>query len=82
MDSKTIRAKVKANEHANLDSFPFRFGYSFPDDGSLTITNCVERKYTKNKQPPGRCTYDGDFNIPGNSRVFHATFQARVVLQV
>ena len=74
MDSKTIRAKVKANEHANLDSFPFRFGYSFPDDSSLTITNCVERKYTKNKQPPGRCTFDGDFNIPGNSRVFHATF--------
>ena len=74
MDSKTIRAKVKANEHANLDSFPFRFGYSFPDDSPLMITNCVENKNTKNKQPQGRCIYDGDFSLPGNSRVLHATF--------
>ena len=74
MDSKIIRAKVKAKEHANLDSFPFRFGYSFPETSTLTITNCVEHKNTKNNQPPGRCTYDGNFSLPGNSRVFHATF--------
>ena len=74
MDSKIIRAKVKAKEHANLDSFPFRFGYSFPETSTLTITNCVEHKNTKNNQPPGRCTYDGNFSLPGNSCVFHATF--------
>ena len=74
MDSKTIRAKVKAKEHANLDSFPFRFGYSFPTESTLMIKNCVVRKDTNKKQPPGRCTYDGDFSLPGNSRVFHATF--------
>jgi len=74
MVSKTIRAKVKVGEHANLDAFPFRFGYSFPTESLLTISNCIVRKDTKKRQLPGRITYDGDFSLPGNSRVFHATF--------
>jgi len=41
---KSIKALVKAKNHANLDSFSFRYGYYFSEDSKLDLFNCTEIK--------------------------------------
>ena len=35
--SNTLNVDLYANEHANMDSFPFRYGFQFPRDRTIEL---------------------------------------------
>lgn len=63
---KTIIAKVRSNEHANLDSFPFRYGFSFDMNKSIELTNVRNEKADKDYRD--RYHIDADFINPRSNK--------------
>ena len=64
---KEIKVIIKAKEHANLDSFPFRYGYLFENDSSLLIN--VDRK--ENSKDKDKFIVVGSFKLPNNKEKVH-----------
>ena len=62
-----IKVVVKSAEHANLDSFPFRYGYSFENDSSLLIT-VTSNENSKDKD---RIVVKGSFKLPNSKNKIH-----------
>lgn len=62
--SEKIRVKVFANEHANLDSLPLRYGIHFLNDTYIDLTNFefLKIEYGKNQ----RHHYIAEFTDPNN----------------
>jgi hypothetical protein len=57
-----------------LDSFPFRFGYSFPKDTIFTLRDC-ERLRDQNEHDPGhRKVVMGTFTLPRDGKEYRAKF--------
>jgi hypothetical protein len=61
-NNKNIRVTVKCNEHANLDSFPFRYGFNFDRDTELSLKDVRQR--TKDKHNNDRYHVNADFINP------------------
>lgn len=61
-NNKNIRVTVKCNEHANLDSFPFRYGFNFDIDTELNLKGIRQR--TKDKHNNDRYHINADFINP------------------
>ena len=64
---KEIKVIIKAKEHANLDSFPFRYGYSFENDSSLLITVTSN----ENSKDRDRIIVKGSFKLPNSKEKIH-----------
>ena len=64
--NKTLTVQVRRNEHANLDSFPFRYGFSFDVDKSIELTNVRNEKADKDFRD--RYHVDADFVNPRSDK--------------
>lgn len=61
---------VNAEEHANLDSFPFRFGFYFTSNTKLEIYSCIN--WEEDKYEDSVAKVDAKFKDPnGNEHVGH-----------
>jgi len=58
---------VKCNEHANLDSFPFRYGFSFDKDTQLELEDI--RNQNNFKDEKGRYHIDANFINPKTNKI-------------
>jgi len=58
---------IKCNEHANLDSFPFRYGFSFDEDTQLELMDVRNQNSFKNEK--GRHHVDANFLNPETNRI-------------
>lgn len=74
MKSEEIQVRIQANGHANLDSFPFRFGYSFPKETILTIKNWERIRDELVHDPNHRKVVKGSFILPSDGREYRAKF--------
>ena len=61
----TILADVVAHEHANLDSFPFRYGFTYPRTTQIELFNCRNHKW---QIEDIRFEVDADFVTPEGNR--------------
>ena len=73
MRNNEIKVVIQANAHANLDSFPFRFGYSFPQDTVLTVRN-YEQVPDKEVHDNKRMGINGYFTLPNDTTEYKAKF--------
>jgi len=64
---KEIKVIVKSKEHANLDSFPFRYGYSFENDSTLLIT-VTSKEDSKDRD---KIIVKGSFKLPNSKEKIH-----------
>ena len=60
VQSSEVSVYVEASQHANLDSFPLRYGFSFDENTVLTLWNC--RNF--HQQDNGRYKFEGEFSDP------------------
>ena len=67
MKNKEIQVLIKADGHANLDSFPFRFGYSFPQNAQLTIRDWEPIRDETAHDPGRRKVIVGSFTLPNEA---------------
>ncbi|WP_443635343.1 hypothetical protein [Candidatus Njordibacter sp. Uisw_058] len=74
MKNKEIQVLIKADGHANLDSFPFRFGYSFPQNAQLTIRDWEPIRDETAHDPGRRKVIVGSFTLPNGSAEYKAKF--------
>jgi hypothetical protein len=58
---------IKCNEHANLDSFPFRYGFSFDQDTQLELEDVRNQNNFKNEK--GRYHIDANFVNPKTNKI-------------
>ena len=61
----TILADVVAHEHANLDSFPFRYGFTYPRTTQIELFNCRNHKW---QIEDIKFEVDADFVTPEGNR--------------
>jgi len=61
----TILADVVAHEHANLDSFPFRYGFTYPQTTQIDLFNCRNHKW---QIEDIKFEVDADFVTPEGNR--------------
>ena len=61
----TILADVVAHEHTNLDSLPFRYGFSYPRTTQIELFNCQNHKW---QIEDIRFEVDADFVTPAGNR--------------
>ena len=45
---ETLDVDLYANEHANMDSFPFRYGFQFPSNTVMTLYNICDLEQQSN----------------------------------
>jgi hypothetical protein len=74
MATNKMEIFVKANEHANLDSFPFRFGYSFEKSCSITLRDFERISDELVRDPDHRMAIIGWFTLPKDGRDYKAKF--------
>jgi len=74
MKNKEIQVRIQVNGHANLDSFPFRFGYSFPQETLLTIRDWERIRDEPVHDPNNRKVVKGSFTLPSDGREYRAKF--------
>ena len=48
--SQSLNVDVVYHHHANLDSFPFRYGIHYKETTSLKLFNCKDYKWQKNSE--------------------------------
>ena len=74
MKNKEIQVRIPVNGHANLDSFPFRFGYSFPQETLLTIRDWERIRDETVHDPNHRKVVKGSFTLPSDGKEYKAKF--------
>ena len=65
---------IKADEHANLDSFPFRFGYSFKTNSSIMLSDFERIRDELVHDPDHRMAVIGWFTHPKDGIDYKAKF--------
>jgi hypothetical protein len=68
---KNMNVRVQAKGHANLDSFPFRFGFYFNKDSTIELTNVKNRGSLSNDN---RYPVDANFINPKNNKLEKGRF--------
>ena len=66
--NKTFRILIKANEHANLDSLSFRYGFYFKEDSQLTLYQCTDVKDKDVRDPDIKRAIRASFNLPNSEK--------------
>ena len=59
-----MNVEIPAKGHANLDSFPFRYGFYFNNDSTIELTNVKNRRVLDK----GRYSVDAYFKNPENNK--------------
>ena len=72
--NKKIKALIKAEEHANLDSFSFRYGYYFLEDSMLDLFNCTEIKDKFIRDLDIKRAVSASFKLPNSSKALQGQF--------
>ena len=65
---------IKAKEHANLDSFSFRYGFYFSEDTNLKLFNVTEINDNRIRDPEKKLAVRASFNLPGKSKPLQGKF--------
>ena len=65
---------IKAKEHANLDSFSFRYGFYFSEDTNLKLLNVTEINDERIRDPEKKLAVRASFNLPGKSKPLQGKF--------
>jgi len=71
---KDITAIIKASEHANQDSFSFRFGYYFLDNSEIELSNVTRINDENIRDPERKYGVRASFKLPDNNKTFQAKF--------
>ena len=72
--NKTIKAIVKAENHANLDSFSFRYGYYFSEDSNLDLFSCTEIKDKYIRELDIKHAVRASFKLPNSDKMLQGQF--------
>ena len=72
--NKTIKAIVKAENHANLDSFSFRYGYYFSEDSNLDLFSCAEIKDKYIRELDIKHAVRASFKLPNSDKMLQGQF--------
>ena len=70
----SMEVLIKAKEHANLDSFSFRYGYYFLKDTNLKLHDVTEFKDRDIRDSDKKYAVRGSFNLPGNNKSLQGKF--------
>jgi hypothetical protein len=70
----SMEVVIKAKEHANLDSFSFRYGYYFLKDTNLKLHDVTEFKDRDIRDSDKKYAVRGSFNLPGNNKSLQGKF--------
>ena len=72
MNVATIRVHVDRRGHANLDSLPLRYGFSFETNSTIKLTNCTNWSESNTKKRNGsaeiRYLVDAEFVKPNGEK--------------
>jgi hypothetical protein len=74
MTTNEMKIFIKADEHANLDSFPFRFGYSFEKSCPIILRDYERIRDELVLDPDHRMAIIGWFTLPKDGRDYKAKF--------
>ena len=74
MNTNEMEIFIKVDEHANLDSFPFRFGYSFKKNCSITLRDFERIRDELVRDPDHRMAIIGWFTLPRDGKDYKAKF--------
>ena len=69
-----INAILKSKEHANLDSFSFRYGYYFLEDTNLNFFNVTEFKDREIRDSDKKYGVRASFNLPNKNKPLQGKF--------
>ena len=69
-----INAILKSKEHANLDSFSFRYGYYFLEDTNLNFFNVTEFKDREIRDSDKKYGVRASFNLPDKNKPLQGKF--------
>ncbi|MDA9357588.1 hypothetical protein N9R34_01825 [Candidatus Thioglobus sp.] len=64
--NKTIKINIKSEEHANLDSLSFRYGFYFKEDTQITLSECTAIKNIRDSDI--KYAVRASFKLPNNEK--------------